>query len=358
MTPPDLCLVFWELTRRCNLLCRHCRGGEERTVEQDASRLIKTAEAIRTAGDPILILTGGEPLMREDFFDIAGKCTAMFSRVALATNGTQIDFSKAQRLKSIGIQRVSISLDGADAVTHDHFRGRPGSFAAALTGCRALLETGLSLQINVTITHHNQQQLKELIQLSLELGADAFHLFVLVPVGCGVKIPPTDRLDAEEMEDCLQFLHKQAKTLQGKLHIKATCAPQYYRLLHEERIASGSTSALTSANSLGMHALTRGCLAGSGVCFVSCAGDVQPCGYLPLKAGNIQETSLAEIWENSSIFQSLRDVSKLGGPCGNCGSKTHCGGCRARAYAETGDFMAGDPDCSFRRFLSTNTPVR
>ncbi len=323
-------------------MCRHCRaeaGDDNDSGEADTVKIMRMAESIRTAGDSILILTGGEPLMRKDFFSVAEKCTDMFSRVALASNGTLINSEIAGQLKKVGIKRVSISLDGANASTHDHFRGRQGCFDDAVNGCRELKNIGLSFQINATITKHNAEQLDDLIQLSLELGADAFHLFALVPVGCGVEIPASQRLEAYETEDVLRFLHSQARKYEGKLHIKATCAPQYYRILHEEGFISD--------NSLftGINSLTRGCLAGSRVCFVSSEGNVQPCGYLPLQVGNVQKNSLAKIWLESPLFRELRDPSLLQGTCGKCKYNIICQGCRARAYAATGNYMAADPDC-------------
>ncbi|MDT8392027.1 MAG: radical SAM protein [Lentisphaeria bacterium] len=348
LSTPPLRLVFWELTARCNLRCRHCRGeaGENPAADELGTRdILQAADDIRAAGDPILILTGGEPLTRPDFFTVAEACAKRFSRVALATNGTLVDDTTARRIVASGIQRVSVSIDGADAATHDRFRGQGGSFDAALRGYAALRRAGMSMQINVTVAHHNESQLEDLLTLSLALGADAFHVFMLVPVGCGADIAPRERLEADRVEQALTWLFKRAGDLEGTLQIKATCAPQFHRIMRQAGTAPGTTAA---TGEHGMHTVTRGCLAGSSVCFVSRCGDVQPCGYLPVKAGNLRRRPFVDIWRSAPVFQTLRDPGQLKGKCGVCAYRLVCQGCRARAYAKTGDFLEADPDCPYQ----------
>ena len=358
---PELRLVFWELTAQCNLHCRHCRAESpsslegERTRELTTAELLRAARDIRAAGDPILILTGGEPLVRDDFFTVAEASTDLFSRVALATNGTLIDDEMARRIVASGIQRVSISIDGADAETHDHFRGQPGSLAAALRGYDALRRGGMSMQINATVTRHNEAQLEDLLQLALKRGADAFHLFMLVPVGCGIEISAAERLDYDRVEQALTWLFERSVELRGRLHIKATCAPQYYRIMQQ---ASRRQGIAAPVGGHGMHAVTRGCLAGSAVCFVSRHGDVQPCGYLPLQVGNVRQDAFAEIWRDAPVFHALRDPGQLKGKCGVCGFRQLCQGCRARAYAQTGDFLEADPDCAYAPPVPDGSRIR
>lgn len=340
-------LVFWELTARCNLKCRHCRAEAQDDFaegEFSTAEILAAANDIREAGDPILILTGGEPLVREDFFDIAKGCSGMFSRVALATNGTIVDDHTAADIVATGIQRVSISLDGASAETHDAFRRLDGSFNAAIRGWKALKRAGASLQLNVTVAAHNLSEMDDILKLALSLGADAFHVFVLVPVGCGLEIADDAQLSQAQMEDVLTWLFEQSMELRGRLHVKATCAPQYYRIMREVSRERG-LSLETPGH--GMHAVTRGCLAGTAVCFISRIGDVQPCGYLPVKVGNIRESRFADIWNNASVFEALRDPSELKGKCHACGYRRVCAGCRARAFADAADFLAEDPDCLF-----------
>lgn len=347
-------LIFWELTARCNLRCVHCRAEAQEDFafgELSTAETLRAAHDIREVADPIIVLTGGEPLVRPDFFEIAGECTKLFTRVALATNGTLIDDNLARRIVSTGIQRVSISLDGAKANTHDDFRGMEGSFAQALAGFDALKRAGASVQINVTVTRRNDAEIEDLLRLCIEKGADAFHIFMLVPVGCGVQISDSVRLSPEEFESRLVWLFEKSIEFADKIHIKATCAPQYFRIMHEQarhtKIGDGELRGEGRASGSPLHATTRGCLAGSAVCFISRTGDVQPCGYLPICVGNVRESKLGDIWRESEVFSSLRDPNRLTGKCGVCCYRTICMGCRARAYAETGDYLAAEPDCPY-----------
>lgn len=339
-------LVFWELTARCNLRCRHCRAeaGAVAAGELSLDEIRKVARSIRETGDPILVLTGGEPLTRTDFFEVAGVCTGLFSRVALATNGTLVDDALARRIADTGIQRVSVSLDGATASTHDALRGLPGSYAAAWRGYDALARAGVSRQINMTVTRQNIDEVDALLQLALENRADAFHVFALVPVGCGAEISAEARLSPERMEIFLHWLFEQSVALGDRLHIKATCVPQYYRIMREMGGVANRT--LPGGHGHGLQAMTRGCLAGTAVCFISRTGDVQPCGYLPLAVGNVREQQFGDIWCEAGVFRALRDPQRLKGACGACGHQDICGGCRAQAFAATGDFLAADASCS------------
>ncbi len=343
----DLRLVFWELTAACNLKCQHCRAeAQEDAVahELNTEQVISVARDIRKAGDPIVVLTGGEPLSRPDFFEIADACSTIFSRVALATNGTLVTDELAARIAACGIQRASISIDGATAKTHDDFRRLPGSFEDAFRGWEALRRANVSVQLNVTVARHNVDELEDILKLAIDRGADAFHVFVLVPVGCGAELSDDIRLNDKEMDKVLRWLFDKSVELRGKMHIKATCAPQYYRIMRQVSKERGISM---QPKGHGMHATTRGCLAGSAVCFISRVGDVQPCGYLPVKVGNVTQQSFERIWNDSSVFNSLRDPSQLKGKCNACGYRKVCAGCRARAYADTADLLAEDPDCVF-----------
>jgi len=338
-------LIFWELTTSCNLKCKHCRAEaqlESKDGELSTQEIIKHFHQIRKFSDPIMILTGGEPLSRPDFFEIATECSKIFSRVALATNGTLINDIIVKQIKKSGIQRVSISIDGATYKKHDDFRGQKGSFKAAINGAKNLVNNKISLQINSTITKSNVDELDELLDLALELNADAFHAFILVPVGCGVEISDEQRLEPDKLEDTLKWLLKKSIEYKDKIHIKATCAPQYYRLLHDYQKSLPPTE-LAPKN--GMSAMTKGCLAGTSVCFISSQGFVQPCGYLPIHTGNITKNSLEDIWKTSEVFKNLRNPQKLKGKCNSCGYRIICQGCRARAYAETNDYLEEDSSC-------------
>lgn len=347
---PALRLIFWELTARCNLKCQHCRAeasDECAPGELDTEEILTAVDDIRAAGDPIVILTGGEPLVRSDIFEIAERCVDRFTRVALATNGTLVDAAMAKRIADVGIKRVSISLDGARPAVHDAFRGQPGCFREAMDGIDALQTVGVPLQINTTVTRDNEDELPALLQMALDLGVSAFHLFMLVPVGCGAEISEEQRLTPERFEEVLVWLAWKAQELRGRLQVKATCAPQYYRIMHEMGLKPAGHPGGHGQDGHGMDAHTRGCLAGSAVCFISRTGEVQPCGYLPVSAGNIRNEKLASIWSQAGLFRQLRDPSSLKGKCGACGYRVLCQGCRARAYAETGDVFAAEPDCLY-----------
>jgi len=338
-------LIFWELTKRCNLDCAHCRAESE---DIDYSGELSSDEAKKIIDDitadysPILVLTGGEPLYRKDIYEIAGYAGQKGLRVALASNGTLIDAEHAAKIKEAGIARVSISVDGWDAQSHDSFRGVPGSFDDAFRGVEELKKVGVDFQFNTTITKRNVDRIEDILQMAIKEGATALHIFMLVPVGCGVELAESDMISKERYEEVLYWFYDRSKTVE--MEFKATCAPHYYRIIRQRAKEEGRT---LSFETDGMAAMTRGCLAGSGVCFISHSGDVQPCGYLPLIAGNVQKTEFSKIWTTSELFQDLRDVKKLEGKCGPCGYRMVCGGCRARAFYDTGNYQSEEPYCVY-----------
>jgi radical SAM protein with 4Fe4S-binding SPASM domain len=365
---PPLRLVFWETTKACNLSCRHCRAVPQTALgpsELKTAAAFDLIDQIAEVAKPVLVLSGGEPLFRPDLFDIAEYGVETGFRMALATNGTLVDGRKAARIADAGFSRVAISLDGASPATHDRFRGLPGSHALALRGLRELRSEGVSVQINSTIARHNVTELPALLDLALEIGADALHLFMLVPVGCGLEIAPSEMLPADEYERVLHWFDEQSRTC--PIDLKATCAPHYYRI-RAQRLAAdrqrGDTTAtfiapgtrakaapaLLPGGHHGQHlsAMTRGCLAGINVCFISNEGAVYPCGYLPVSAGDTRAQRFAQIWRESNVFRLLRDPSALEGKCGECRYQALCGGCRARAYAATGCFLAEEPFCTYQ----------
>ncbi len=339
-------LIFWELTKRCNLRCVHCRAesfDSEYINELSTQHIHSVIDTIASYYRPIIVLTGGEPLYRKDLFDIASYIHAKGLPIALATNGTLIDHQIAQKIKRAGFQRVSISIDGPDAHTHDSFRGIPGSFDGALRGAEFLRKAGVPFQFNTTITKRNVDTIDAILTLAKDRHASALHVFMLVPVGCGVEIADTDMLSKEQYEEVLQSLYY--KTKEAGIEFKATCAPHYYRIIRQEAKKEGRT---LSFETDGLAAVTRGCLAGSGVCFISHRGDVQPCGYLPKVAGNVLHTPFNQIWESSELFTNLRNLTLLKGKCGVCEYKSFCAGCRARAYYATGDYMDEEPYCMYQ----------
>jgi heme b synthase len=299
-------------------------------------------DSLAAFASPILILSGGEPLYRDDIFDIAARASGHGLRVALATNGTLVTEQVAARVARAGIRRASISFDGADAQTHDSFRGVPGSFDLALRGMAHLKAAGVEVQINSTIARHNVHQTEQLLQLALDRGAVALHIFMLVPVGCGVQIADEQMIDAEQYERVLGWFYEMSRRVD--IELKATCAPHYFRIMRQRAREEGRKITVKSD---GMAAVTKGCLAGQAVCFVSHRGDVFPCGYLPVSAGNILERDISEIWRDAEVFRQLRDDSNLKGKCRLCEYRAYCMGCRARAYAATGDYLAEEPYCIY-----------
>jgi len=338
-------LVFWELTKRCNLNCKHCRAESEDidyTGELDFEKACQVVDDIAEFASPILVLTGGEPLYRKDVFDISKYAVSKGLKVALATNGTLIDKNIIQKIKSSGISRVAVSIDGWDTESHDSFRGITGAFDAALNGIRLLHEANIEFQINSTITVRNVDNIDRIVKLAEDEGAKALHIFMLVPVGCGIEIAESDMLSPERYEETLNWFYDKSKVVD--MEFKATCAPHYYRVIRQRAKEEGRK---ISFEQDGMTAMTRGCLAGSGVCFIAHNGEVQPCGYLPLSAGNVLKEKFGSIWENSELFKSLRDANALEGKCGICEYKIVCGGCRARAFYATGNYLEEEPFCNY-----------
>lgn len=341
---PACRLVAWEVTRSCNLACKHCRAeahpepypGELTTEE--ARALIDTFPQV---GRPIIIFTGGDPMIRPDVYDLVAYTHAKGLICAFSPNGTLITPENARKLKAAGVDRCSISIDGADAASHDAFRGVPGAFEASLRGIGHLKDAGLPFQINTTVTRDNLASFKKIFELCQRIGAAAWHIFLLVPMGRASGLAD-QVITAQEYEDVLHWLYDFRKGTD--MHLKATCAPHYYRIMrqraHEEGLA-------VTPETFGMDAMTRGCLGGTGFCFISHTGQVQPCGYLELNCGNVRETPFPQIWRESEYFRQFRDQSCYKGKCGACEFHKVCGGCRARAQSMDGDHMGQEPLCTY-----------
>lgn len=341
----DLRLVAWEVTRSCNLACVHCRAAaQDRPYENELTteESFRFLDEIASFASPIVILTGGEPLLRPDIFEIAAYGNAKGFRMTMAVNGTLLTPKIVRKMLDAGIQRISISIDGANAASHDAFRKVEGAFEGALRGIAYAREAGLDFQINTTITHQNLSELQAIQELTVSLGAAAHHIFLLVPMGRGRDLAD-QAINAQQYEKALHWFYEQKDRV--PLQLKATCAPHYYRILRQRASSEGRE---VDFQTFGLDAVTRGCLGGVGFAFVSHVGQVQPCGYLELDCGNIRETPFHEIWQSSSIFKDLRDFKKYEGKCGRCQYIRVCGGCRARAYESTGNYLAPEPLCLFQ----------
>jgi heme b synthase len=337
-------MVAWELTRGCNLSCVHCRalsGEGPYPGELTTEECLRLLDDIASFAAPVVILTGGEPLLRPDVFQIAEYGTGKGLRMVLATNGTLLTEDKAKSLLAAGIQRISISLDGADAKSHDQFRGVNGSFEGGLRGIRYAKKVGLEFQINTTVTQYNLPQLPQILDLAVDLGAAAHHLFLLVPTGRGKELQGK-AISSHDYEEVLHWFYDQRE--QVPLHLKVTCAPHFYRVLRQRAREEGKT---ITTEHYGLDAVTRGCMGGISFCFISSTGGVQPCGYLELDCGNVRDDSLESIWEQCTFFKDLRDEGNYKGKCGYCEYRKVCGGCRARSFEMTGDYLAEEPYCIY-----------
>ena len=340
----QLRLVAWETTRRCNLSCKHCRAVAEDHPydnELDTRSAFKLLDEIREVGQPIIILTGGEPLLRDDIFDIASYGTKIGLRMVMAFNGTLVTPEIVDKLIASGIKRISVSLDGASPETHDEFRGEPNAFTDALRGIEMVKAAGLDFQINTTITKTNLDEIPNILKLAEDIGAVALHIFLLVPTGRGKYIIDS-AIDAQQYEETLNWFYDQQS--ETNLQLKATCAPHYYRILRQRAKQDGKK---VTFETHGLDAVTRGCLAGTGFCFISHVGRVQTCGFLDVECGDITKQSFKDVWENSKVFTELRDFKNLEGKCGACEYTNVCGGCRARAYEATGSYLTQEPLCSY-----------
>lgn len=341
----NLRLVAWELTRSCNLACIHCRAA---AMDRPYEGELTTAECRRVmdeiaqvSSQPIIILTGGEPLLRPDVFELAEYGSAKGFRMTMATNGTLLTPEIVRRMIDSGIQRISISIDGATAASHDAFRQVEGAFDGSLRGISMARDAGLDFQINTTITHANLDEFPKIHELAVSLGAVAHHIFMLVPMGRGKDLAE-GAISAEKYEKTLHWFYEQKD--KAPLQLKATCAPHYYRIMRQRAHSEGKE---INFQTFGLDAVTRGCLGGTGFVFISHVGQMQPCGYLEVNAGNVREESFKTIWENSPVFRNLRNLEKYEGKCGKCEYIRVCGGCRARAYESTGDYLAEEPLCLY-----------
>ncbi len=306
----ELRLVAWEMTRSCNLACLHCRAGacmepSPDDLSTDEGRAL--IDGIAEVAKPILIMTGGEPLLRPDLFELAAYARDAGLRPVLATNGTLVTPEIAREVASVGIPRVSVSLDGPRSSDHDGFRNVPGAFQASLKGIDNLRAAGVGVQINTTLTAQNRHQLGQIMKLAEEIGAVAFHVFLLVPTGRAKEMAGQE-MGPEEYEQTLEEFYRLGRS--SKLETKATCAPQYYRILRQQAKSEGIE---VSEQTFGLNARTRGCVGGLSFGCVSQRGEMQPGGECEVQAGSVRLRSFKDLWEHAPLFKHLRDFSLLDG---------------------------------------------
>ena len=322
-------ILSWNITKRCNLLCEHCyrdsndQHQEDELTTEEGLQLI--TDICKTKAFKILILSGGEPLLREDLEVFAHHAKKLGLIPVLGTNGTLISKERAKSLKEAGIAAAGISLDSNQALQHDKFRCTPGAYEATLKGIENCIDAGIRVQINTTVTKDNVHELSGLIDRAVTLGASALHPFFLVEAGRGSCIIDKALDDKDYFKTLTQILNKQSEV---GIELKPTCAPQFMSLAKTMEVPMR---------------YTRGCIAGIGYCCILPRGEVHVCPYLPIEAGRIREKSFEDIWANSPVFQTLRAPENYQGKCGACADHNICGGCRARAYYRNGDYLAEDP---------------
>jgi radical SAM protein with 4Fe4S-binding SPASM domain len=316
-------VMSWNVTRECNMKCSHCYiNATDKKLANELTTMEgkNLIDQISKVSKPLLILSGGEPLLRPDIYKLIHYGASKGLKMGLGSNGSLIDDKVATKLKDAGIATVSISLDSHIPAQHDDFRGVTGAWEKAVNACKVLRKNNVLVQVNTTLTQQNYNQIDDIMSLAEEIGVENFHLFFLVPTGRGTKLAD---ISPQKYEDMISNTF--AKVAKHKLNVRPSCAPQFMRI--------------AKSMGLDMRQWVRGCLAGLYYCRIYPNGDVTPCPYLPIKLGNVRENTFKEIWFNSPIFKSLRDPNSLKGKCGKCEFRALCGGCRARAYGLSSDFI-------------------
>lgn len=285
--------------------------------------------------------------MRDDIFTLAHYGVDKGLRMAMATNGTLIDDEVCREIKKSGISIVSLSLDGADSQVHDDFRQMPGAFKATMLAAEKLKNHAIPFIINSSFTKRNEAHIKPVYCLAKSLGAMAWYLFMVVPSGRGQRLL-NELIDAKCYDEILNW-HFDMEKEEEQMMVRPTCAPHYYRIRFEHNKAKG-LHIKSRPLSFGTGG-AKGCIAGQSICTIDVDGNVQPCSYLPVPAGNVYKQSLREIWQHSKLLLQLRDFTSYQGKCGSCQFIKICGGCRARAWQINGDYLAEEPFCRYQPSL-------
>ncbi|MDP6038244.1 MAG: TIGR04053 family radical SAM/SPASM domain-containing protein, partial [Candidatus Latescibacteria bacterium] len=346
-------IVIWEVTQACDLACVHCRASAQSyrsPLELSFDEGRELIDQICEFGSPLLVLTGGDPIKRPDVYDLIKYACDRGLRIAMTPSGTPLMTREVvAQLKDAGLSRLAVSLDGSTADLHDHFRQVPGSFQWTVDAIEYAHEVGLPVQVNTTMTQYNFEDFPNLIQKMIELDIVLWSVFFLVPTGRGQA---DDELTAEEYEWVLTRLYEVSRSV--SFDIKTTAAPHYRRVVLQQAKADGTLGDVKRGGNIGFHVggdaigrAAKGVNDGRGFVFVSHLGQIFPSGFLPVSAGNVRKDRLVDVYRKSDLFTALRDPEQLKGKCGLCEYKTVCGGCRARAYAVTGDFLESDPYCVY-----------
>ncbi|UWG50816.1 Radical SAM superfamily enzyme [Halalkaliarchaeum sp. AArc-CO] len=335
-------VLIWEVTQACELECKHCRADAQPDRHPDE---LTTAEAEAFLEDAaefgkgqLVVLSGGDPLAREDLVDLVEYGTELGLRMTLTPSGTEsLTPAVIDDLADAGLKRLAVSLDGTTATAHDEFRGEEGSFKSTMTAARHARDSGIPLQLNTTVCAETVEELPALADLAEELGTVLWSVFFLVPIGRGRILDP---IDPERADRVMEWLLDQAN--ERSFGVKTTEAPQYRRVAIQ-RNSDGSAES-DDRDGIGRRVGIR---AGDGFAFVSHLGQVYPSGFLPEPAGSVREESIVDIYRDTPLFERLREEDQFKGKCGACEFKHVCGGSRSRAYAYSGDPLESDPLCPY-----------
>ncbi|MFB6102637.1 MAG: TIGR04053 family radical SAM/SPASM domain-containing protein [Haloplanus sp.] len=336
-------VLVWELTRACELTCKHCRADAQPERHPDelttAEGKALLDEACRFGENQLVVLSGGDPLARDDTVDLVEYGADNGLLMTLTPSGTaSLTPDRVDALADAGARRLALSIDGGSRAAHDEFRGEPGSFDSTVRAAAAARDAGLPLQINTTVCAETVDELPEIRDLVADLDAVLWSVFFLVPIGRGAVL---DSISPEQAERVMSWLADVEES--ADFGLKTTEAPHYRRVAIQRR-REGSDGGDTVADAIGRRV---GITAGDGFAFVSHVGDIFPSGFLPESAGNVRETSLVECYREADLFERLRDPEALRGKCGACEFRAVCGGSRSRAYAATGDPLESDPLCAY-----------
>lgn len=338
-------MVSYSITTKCNLKCKHCYSE---SVDQATPNELSTEDAFRLMDDlsewgiGLLVIDGGEPLCREDMLDVVKYASSKGIRTTIGSNGTLIDEAVARKMLDAGVRSIAISVDGADAQTHDRFRGINGAFEQTLKGVEACRTAGLPFQFNMVIRKETSSQLEDMLRLAVDYGASAAEFFDLVAAGRAKQECREEVLSLDERKRAMEWLAQAQEAC--PIVIRVPACPMYPLLLQERRIQPRHFPAEMLQR---VPYYGRGCAAGMpiGYVMIKSNGEVNSCMLLQVKLGNIREQSIVSIWKNSPVLAELRRRELLKGECGDCSYRGTCSGCRGRAYEETGDMMAADPGC-------------
>jgi radical SAM protein len=350
MTPFDRApfIAIWEVTRACDLACRHCRAEAQPEPAADELTTAEGKALLRSLrerfGQILVVLTGGDPLKRDDIFELAAAGDALGLRMAITPSATPLLTPMAlARLRSCGIKRIALSLDGADAETHDAFRGIHGTYARTLRALQTAASLGMEVQVNTTIGPHNLGQIQRLARICDWLGARLWSVFQMVPTGRAHRAMV---VTAAEHERVYRELAALALDPHTSFDIKTTAGQPFQRVLAQERARREREGVPTRAACFGR---APGAVNdGKGFVFIGRTGDICPSGFLPLVAGNVRQHDIADVYRSHPLFMALRDPHLLEGKCGRCEFNGVCGGSRSRAFALLGDPLASDPTCAYQ----------